>query len=119
MRVNPVVAHPSPSPPPPSRVPACVARTLHDVIVTEHHYVLVQPPLTFNLQRFMGSTLAGEASFAECMDYDEAAPAKLHVIPRPRSGRGVGAAKAEAGTALQRTGTGAGKGMGTGAGKEG
>ncbi|KAG1665968.1 hypothetical protein FOA52_003192 [Chlamydomonas sp. UWO 241] len=69
-------------------MPGSVARLVSDFFVTEHYYVVVQPPLSINLERMATRYTIGDASFAECVTYEPGQAAKLHLIPRGRGGKG-------------------------------
>ncbi|GAX81610.1 hypothetical protein CEUSTIGMA_g9038.t1 [Chlamydomonas eustigma] len=78
--------------PHPYRVPGCLAQTVTDFLVTDQYFLVLQAPVTLNMERMATRYTLGDASFAECLDYDDSKPAKLHLIPRLDRGlRHVGA----------------------------
>eukprot|EP00955_Chlamydomonas_euryale_P038324 351073-Chlamydomonas_euryale.AAC.1 len=48
-------------------------------------HACAQSPLSLSLERLASRYALGDASFAECIDFDPEAPARVHLIPRDRS----------------------------------
>ena len=40
---------------------------VHDMVVTEHYYVLLMGPITFDTRRFATEYVLGRCSIAECL----------------------------------------------------
>lgn len=63
---------------------------VHDMVVTEHYYVLLMGPITFDAARFATEYVLGRCSIAECLKYDEAGKKSTKVMLFPRPGRPSG-----------------------------
>uniref|UniRef100_A0A7R9UG98 Carotenoid oxygenase n=1 Tax=Pinguiococcus pyrenoidosus TaxID=172671 RepID=A0A7R9UG98_9STRA len=51
---------------------------IHDMGITENHFVLMQPPMTFDVVPF----LLGQKCAVECSEFQPTQPSMFHVIPR-------------------------------------
>lgn len=58
----------------------------HDLAVTEKYYVLLQNPTRLNFRKLLFEYVPGRCSIAECIQYDDSLPTRVHLVPRPGSG---------------------------------
>lgn len=56
---------------------------IHDVLVTDEHYVILENPIEMNFGRLLGKYALAKACLAECLEYKADKPTKIHVITRP------------------------------------
>ena len=56
---------------------------IHDVLVTDEHYVILENPIQMNFRRLLGKYTLAKACLAECLEYKADKPTKIHVITRP------------------------------------
>ncbi|GFH17146.1 carotenoid oxygenase [Haematococcus lacustris] len=67
-------------------LPGAAFGFFHDVAVTQNFYVLAENPITPDMAKLVTQVPLGQASIAECLEFDAAKPMKLHLIPRPGTG---------------------------------
>ncbi|GFR46495.1 hypothetical protein Agub_g8073 [Astrephomene gubernaculifera] len=56
---------------------------IHDMLVTEHWYVLVVGPIRLQPTKFATQYVWGGCSIAECLVFDEKQPTRVMLFPRP------------------------------------
>lgn len=56
---------------------------IHDLLVTEHYYVLLLGPIKFDVNKFVTQYLLSRCSIAECLVYNEDGPSRVMLVPRP------------------------------------
>ncbi|KAG2446058.1 hypothetical protein HXX76_000660 [Chlamydomonas incerta] len=56
---------------------------IHDMIVTEHYYVLICGPIALQPAKFAMQYMLGRCSIAECLVFDGKKPTRIMMFPRP------------------------------------
>ncbi|PNH10394.1 Apocarotenoid-15,15'-oxygenase [Tetrabaena socialis] len=56
---------------------------IHDLLVTEHYYVLMVGPIKMQAAKFATQYLFGRCSIAECLVYEPAQRTRIMLFPRP------------------------------------
>lgn len=56
---------------------------IHDILVTDQHYIILENPIKMNFGRLLGKYAFAKACLAECLEYQDTKPTKIHVIARP------------------------------------
>lgn len=56
---------------------------IHDILVTEHHYIAVENPMRMDFARMLFGYALGRSCLAECLRYDAGKRSRIHLIPRP------------------------------------
>ncbi|KAG2452616.1 hypothetical protein HYH02_002853 [Chlamydomonas schloesseri] len=56
---------------------------IHDMIVTEHYYVLICGPIALQPVKFATQYMLGRCSIAECLVFDSSKPTRIMMFPRP------------------------------------
>ncbi|GLC46483.1 hypothetical protein PLESTB_000331500 [Pleodorina starrii] len=56
---------------------------IHDMLVSEHYYIIVLGPVEFDPVKFATSYVLSRCSIAECLVYNPAKPARVVLVPRP------------------------------------
>ncbi|KXZ52551.1 hypothetical protein GPECTOR_9g595 [Gonium pectorale] len=56
---------------------------VHDMLVSEHYYIIVLGPVEFDGAKFLTSYMLSQCSIAECLVYQGDKPARVVLVPRP------------------------------------
>ena len=70
-------------------LPDSMVTIIHDIAVTEHYYVVVEGPVQFDVNKFLGKYLWSNCSVAECLVYNREQPTQVHLIPRDQNAAGM------------------------------
>ena len=55
----------------------------HDMLVTPNYYVLVENPITLDLQKLLTRYMFGRACLAECLEFRRDRRTRVHLLRRP------------------------------------
>ena len=55
----------------------------HDMLVTENYYVLLENPITLDLQKLLTRYMFGRACLAECLEFRPDRRTRVHLLRRP------------------------------------
>lgn len=55
----------------------------HDMLATENYYIFLENPIDMNFAKLLFKYSLGKACLAECLEYNENKPTRIHLIPRP------------------------------------
>ena len=56
---------------------------IHDILVTDQHYVILENPINMNFGKLLTKYTVAKACLAECLEYQQTKPTRVHVITRP------------------------------------
>ncbi len=56
---------------------------VHDMLVSEHYYVLIMGPVEFSPKKFATEYLFSRCSIAECLEYNPGGRTRVVLVPRP------------------------------------